>query len=195
MDNPLFTADFQPAEAEAGMSNVTGVIRIYPLETEGTAGISQPAPPTGVQPGETQPGETQPGETEGAQPEAGTTEGAATATPSEGRGFRLEVTLDGLQQGEHAWHIHSGPCGEEAPVAVAITSTGDQQGLGQPLNVTSEGSSVRSEVEVPADELTIEQLQSGQYSVHVHQNGGVDHGPTVACADLGAGAATGDMGM
>ncbi len=119
--------------------------------------------------------------------------GGAGTAPSAGNGFRLVVSVNGLSQGEHAWHIHSGPCGQPAPVDVAITTTADQQGIGQPLTADQSGNAMGS-VTVPASRLTFDQLQGGQYSLHIHQQGGVDHGPTVACADLsetGSGMTTG----
>lgn len=169
MASPILTADFEATDAEVGPDQVTGIARVYPLDRGLTERPAEPISP------------------EGEVDEMGepTTEpGLETDVTATAEGFLLEVTLDGLNQGEHAWHIHSGPCGEQAPVAVAITQTADSEGIGEPIDVMSEGASARASVEVPGDQLSLEQLRSGEYSVNIHQSGGVDHGPAVACADL-----------
>lgn len=100
-------------------------------------------------------------------------------------GFRLSVDLTNMPEGAHDWHIHQGACGAaNAPVVVPITPDQDKPGITTPLTATQNGS-VSSEVEVPANLLTIDQLRSGDYSLHVHaKSGATDHGPTIACADL-----------
>lgn len=166
--SPLFTSDFEATDAATGAEEVTGEVRVFRLDPA-MGQTAQPAQPT-----------TDPDQpvTEPADPAIETDVAAA------GEGFRLEVMLNGLSQGEHAWHIHSGSCDEQAPVAVAITPTADMEGIGQPLNVTSANATAQASVEVPGDQLTVEQLESGEYSLNVHERGGTDHGPAVACADL-----------
>lgn len=115
-----------------------------------------------------------------AQPAETTTTGGTGAA---GGGFRLTATVYGLTPGEHAWHIHSGTCDQNGPVKVAITSTAQQHGIGRSLDANRNGEAMGS-VTVPGSDLTLAQLESGQYSLHIHQHGGVNPGPTVACADL-----------
>jgi Cu/Zn superoxide dismutase len=100
-----------------------------------------------------------------------------------GGDYQLAVRVDGLSPGEHAWHIHSAPCGQEGPVVVPFTPTEEDRGLAQPLTPGA-GGTVDVNVTVPRDRLTLAQLGSGAYSLHVHQKGGVEHGPTLACANL-----------
>jgi Cu/Zn superoxide dismutase len=100
-----------------------------------------------------------------------------------GGDFQVAVRLVGLMPGEHAWHIHSAACGTEAPVVVPFTQTSDEDGLASPLSPGPAGAAEQV-VTVPRDRLPLEQLQAGEYSIHVHERGGVDHGPTVACANL-----------
>jgi hypothetical protein len=57
------------------------------------------------------------------------------------------------------------------------------EALGQPLTPDESGNATAS-VTVPGDVFSFEQLEQGEYSVHVHERGGLDHGPTVACANL-----------
>jgi Cu/Zn superoxide dismutase len=104
--------------------------------------------------------------------------------PAQGNGdFRLRVHVQGIGEGEHAWHIHAAPCGQEGPVVVPFTETEDGPGLAQPLRPGEDGVA-EATVTVPADKLQLDQFRNGDYSLHVHQKGGVDHGPTVACANL-----------
>jgi Cu/Zn superoxide dismutase len=105
---------------------------------------------------------------------------AADATSS----FRVRVNLDKVPAGEHAWHIHNGACGApDAPVVVPFSSEGDKPGIASNLVAATDGK-VTTEVAVPSASLTLESLRSGNYSLHVHQKAGADHGPTNACADL-----------
>jgi Cu/Zn superoxide dismutase len=119
-------------------------------------------------------------------PAGGDVTGTLRMTASPGQGMQLNVDLMGLTPGEHAWHIHSVPCGREGPVVVAITATPEQQGIGQPLMAGADGHAMGS-VTVTPNKLSVEQLQTGQYSLHVHERGGTDHGATAACANLTAG--------
>ena len=98
-------------------------------------------------------------------------------------GFRVEATLVGLSDGPHAWHIHSAACGTEAPVVVPFTETADAEALGEPLTNDDAGTATGS-VTVPGDVFSFDMLEESDYSVHVHERGGTDHGATVACANL-----------
>lgn len=109
--------------------------------------------------------------------------GDITVTEDEFDGFRVQATLEGLAAGPHAWHIHSGACGAEAPVVVALTETADMEALGEPLANDENGVAAGS-VTVPANAFSFELLEEGDFSVHVHETSGLDHGPTVACANL-----------
>ena len=104
-----------------------------------------------------------------------------------GQGFMIQVAIQGLSQGEHAWHIHDAPCGETGSIALALTPTQDREGLADPIQGTQGQDEARASATVPASEMALQQLETGQYSLHVHERGGVDHGPTVACADLSEG--------
>jgi Cu/Zn superoxide dismutase len=112
---------------------------------------------------------------------------SGTVTVLEGEeptgGYRLAVEIEGLTPGEHAWHIHNAPCGKQGPVVVPFTATESEEGLAQALDA-GEGGMAEAEVTVPSERLSLDELKSGEYSLHVHQNAGADHGPTVACADL-----------
>lgn len=179
-DRPVMTAEFVAPDG-ADVGDVTGTVRIYAGDDTGMGTPARPAPPTGGD---------EPATTTD-RPGVATSDRATTGAEMSGEGLRLTVEIEGLSQGEHAWHIHSGPCGEEAPVVVAITPTADMEGIGQPLTASREGENVRASVTVPGDELTLDQLRSGEYSLHVHAQGGEDHGATVACADLDDEGATG----
>lgn len=113
----------------------------------------------------------------------------ARAGAAGGQGYSVLVNARGLSEGEHAWHIHSGPCGERAPVVVAMTPTQEMQGLDEPLTPAADGVATNTAY-VPGTDVSLDDLQGGEYSLHIHERGGLDHGPTVACADLRRGAAT-----
>jgi hypothetical protein len=128
--------------------------------------------------------------TESFQPAEGAKEGQridGTVTvfePAAGNAdYRLAVRIEGIGEGEHAWHIHAAPCGKEGPVVVPFTQTEDAPGLARPLKPDASGIA-EATVTVPADRVTIDKLRSGEYSLHVHDRGGIDHGATVACANL-----------
>ena len=169
-DAPVMTAQFEAPEG--GDQNVSGTATVYRADGAAMGSPSITAEETTTNTA---------GETE--DPE--TPEMSASQTGTTGQGWRIEVTLNGLTDGEHAWHVHSGPCGEEAPVAVAFSPTADMEGVTGPLNV--QNGSAASQATVPADQLSLDQLENGEYSIHVHERGGTDHGPTVACANLGNG--------
>ena len=168
-DVALMTAQFQPADGATEAARISGTVRI--LQAEGLSTTDTPETDT----------ET------GTETEADLD--ATTTNDAQGQGFRVEAEINGLAEGDHAWHIHSAPCGQEGPVVVAFTPTSDMEGLSQPLTAGQDGSA-RGSASVPSDQLSLDRLQSGQYSLHVHTQGGVDHGPTVACADLTQGTTT-----
>ena len=174
---PVLTGQFQPPADAPETNQVSGTVRIFP--DAGADGLDAGDSET-LEAGEAVAEDEAELETDG--------ELAAPTTADE-RGFRVEVALNGLSEGEHAWHIHSGPCGETAPVVVAFSETQTMDGLAESLEADEDGS-VESSVTVPAEQLSLDRLQSGEYSIHVHQQGGVNHGPTVACADLTGGTST-----
>lgn len=135
-------------------------------------------------------------------PAGGNVSGLVRIIPEDDQDLRLEVQLTGLTEGEHAWHIHNAPCGEEGPVVVAITPTQEQaDGLADAIEAGSDGTAT-ADVTIPRDRIPAglsagaipvqpgatpqPGAASGQFSLHVHERGGVDHGATVACANLGA---------
>jgi Cu/Zn superoxide dismutase len=98
-------------------------------------------------------------------------------------GFRVAVDLTNLPEGAHDWHIHQGACGTKGPIVVPITADGDKPGISQPLQAT--GGTATAQVDVPAATLTVDQLRSGDYSLHIHEKSDAkDHGPTIACSNL-----------
>ncbi|MBX6363685.1 MAG: CHRD domain-containing protein [Gemmatimonadetes bacterium] len=97
--------------------------------------------------------------------------------------LKLVASLDGLTPGAHAWHIHAGPCGQEAaPVRVPLSPAGGKPGLGRDLRADHAGT-IYDSLTVPAAAVRTNRPPGGQ-SIRVHARGGADHGPTVACAPL-----------
>ncbi|MCA9739679.1 MAG: CHRD domain-containing protein [Gemmatimonadota bacterium] len=96
-----------------------------------------------------------------------------------GGDYRLEVILSGLSEGEHAWHIHGGPCGENASIVLPLSSTPDQEGAAGPLEANAQGQASTT-VDVPGFEATW--LNAGTHSVHVHEGTPEAPGASVACA-------------
>jgi hypothetical protein len=98
--------------------------------------------------------------------------------------FRVRVLLAHVPAGEHAWHIHQGSCGvRDTPVVVPFTEDRGKPAIAAPLVAGSDGN-VAAEADVPANLLSLDQLRAADYSLHVHQKPGIDHGPTIACATL-----------
>lgn len=108
---------------------------------------------------------------------------AVADTVPDGGGFRLEVVLDGLTPGAHAWHIHTGECEERGPIAVPLTKTATSRGIAGPLEA-DHGLTARALVTIPGDALTLRQLRARPYSLHVHRGTDLEPGATVVCADL-----------
>lgn len=99
-----------------------------------------------------------------------------------GEGAELRVDLQGLSEGEHAWHIHRGSCDDMGEVALPFSHTSDEEGVADNLSVDSDG---RAEETVSLDREHLTRLQAGEtYSLNVHERGGEDHGPAVACANI-----------
>lgn len=139
--------------AAAAGDPVTGVVRIRDLELSFPGGAPE----------------------ESRSPEEGGAQGPA--------GFIVEVTLGGLPPGRYAWHLHDGPCGEQAGVVVAMTDLGDRQGISTPLEVDDEEQIARGAAMIRS--LSLEQVETGRYSLRVHAPAESGVGPVVACADLG----------
>lgn len=95
--------------------------------------------------------------------------------------MRLRVELAGLTPGEHAWHIHAGPCGVDAPIEIPLSAPEGEESLAEPLTAGEDGTVVTEVAVPPLDQRWVE---AGSYSVHVHRSTGAEHGPTVACATL-----------
>jgi Cu/Zn superoxide dismutase len=99
-------------------------------------------------------------------------------------GFRVSVNLQNVPEGEHAWHIHQGACtARNAPVVVPFTADKDKAGIASAIVAGVDGK-VLAEATVPGTMLSVDQLRSGDYSLHVHQKAGTEHGPSIACAGL-----------
>jgi hypothetical protein len=95
--------------------------------------------------------------------------------------LELVVRGQGLAPGDHAWHVHSGPCGASGAVRIALSETEREDGIANAIDVNDDGEFEES-ADVP--EFTRAMVGSQVHSLHIHQNPGVDHGPTVACATL-----------
>ncbi|MBI4409752.1 MAG: CHRD domain-containing protein [Gemmatimonadetes bacterium] len=149
------------------------------VEAEETA---TEAPP-GVQPLLTT--QFEPGASARGEPVAGTA--TLTSSITEPGALELAVEITGLSEGEHAWHIHSGVCGTEGPVVVALSGTKDMAGITGFLAAGAD-ETARATAVLPPTALTLAQIQSGQYSLYVHERGGLDFGGTATCANLGAAA-------
>jgi Cu/Zn superoxide dismutase len=100
-----------------------------------------------------------------------------------GNDTQVRLTLAGLAPGEHAWHIHNAPCGEQGPVVFPFTATADMDGTTDPVTAAEDGTATATAT-VPGDRLMRSELRNGRYSIHVHERGGLDHGDTVACANF-----------
>lgn len=98
-------------------------------------------------------------------------------------GTEINAEFTGLTPGEHAWHIHQGTCAAPGDVVIAFTDTETMMGIAGPLEADADGNA-SAEVTVPAASLATDAIETGDYSLHVHESGGTDHGPSVACADL-----------
>jgi Cu/Zn superoxide dismutase len=95
----------------------------------------------------------------------------------------ISAEFDGLTPGEHAWHIHQGTCAAPGDIIVALTDTETMTGIADPLEANDEGAASAT-VSVPAANLTPASIETGQYSLHVHEGGPAAPGASVICADL-----------
>lgn len=99
----------------------------------------------------------------------------------------LVVRLQGVPEGPHGWHIHGAPCGAEGPVLIPLTATSTLEGISDALNAGSDGLAEKT-VTIPAASMNGVNFETAGQSVRVHQKDGTDHGPTIACANLGRGS-------
>lgn len=95
--------------------------------------------------------------------------------------LELVVRGAGLPPGDHAWHVHTGPCGTAGPVRIALSETAEADGITGPIDVDDQGE-FEETVEVP--ELNRTMVGTQAHSLHIHRNAGANHGPTVACATI-----------
>ncbi|MGE0158110.1 MAG: CHRD domain-containing protein [Gemmatimonadales bacterium] len=95
----------------------------------------------------------------------------------------LEIVVmgTGLPPGTHAWHVHTGPCGTDGPVRIPLSETPEAEGITGPIEADDQGE-FEEAVEVP--ELNRTMVGTREHSLHIHRNGGANHGPTVACATI-----------
>lgn len=105
-------------------------------------------------------------------------------------GFRLDVALEGLPEGEYAWHIHQGSCDDPGPVAVPLSASGDSDGIAGPLLVSADSGPARGAARVRR--LSLDEAISGDYTLHVREGGQLAEGRTLACAPLSRGAEPAD---
>jgi hypothetical protein len=97
-------------------------------------------------------------------------------------GLELKVHLMGLGEGDHAWHIHEGTCESPGQVVLPISDFGDRDGVGSDLDAGSDGM-VETTVRIDRDRLAGLNLDGNQVIV-VHQRGGDNPGPAIACAPI-----------
>jgi Cu/Zn superoxide dismutase len=130
-------------------------------------------------------------------------------------GLELRVHLMGLGEGDHAWHIHSGTCESPGPIVLALSDApagmepaGTQPGTTQPrTDATRDG--IASDLDAGSDGMVEETVnfdrehvqalsaQGQNLIIAVHQRGGDNPGPAIACAPLqltGTGFGTGTYG-
>lgn len=113
-------------------------------------------------------------------------------------GLELRVHLMGLSEGDHAWHIHSGTCESSGPIVLPLSDVGDatgtvgaedrRDGIASDLDAGSDGM-VEETVNIDRDRAVGLDFQN--LIVNVHQRGGDDPGPAIACAPLRTTGATG----
>jgi Cu/Zn superoxide dismutase len=105
------------------------------------------------------------------------------AVVAEDRDEPLELVVRGrgLTPGEHGWHVHAGSCEASGGVSIALSETREIDGITDPIEVNDQGE-FEASVDVPG--LSRTTVGRGEHSVHIHQRGGADHGPAVACATI-----------
>jgi Cu/Zn superoxide dismutase len=97
--------------------------------------------------------------------------------------LELHVRLEGLSEGDHAWHIHGAPCGQQGDIVVPLSRAGTLEGIGSDLDAGADGV-VEERVTIDAERARGLDL-SRQHSVNVHQGDGDNPGPAIACANIG----------
>lgn len=102
--------------------------------------------------------------------------------------LELHVRLEGLSEGDHAWHIHSAPCGQQGDIVVPLSRAGTLDGIASDLDAGSDGV-VEERVTIDAEHARGLDL-SRQHSVNVHRGDGDNPGPAIACANIGGNTGT-----
>jgi hypothetical protein len=122
-------------------------------------------------------------------------------------GLELRVHLMGLGEGDHAWHIHSGTCESPGPIVLPLSDVGDaagttaapdrtgtdydtRDGIASDLNAGSDGM-VEETVNIDRDRAAGLDWHTQGLIVNVHQRGGDDPGPAIACAPIQTTGVTG----
>lgn len=106
--------------------------------------------------------------------------------------LELYVRLEGLSEGNHAWHIHGAPCGEQGGVVVPLSGAGGQDGIHGDLEVGGDGV-VEQRVTLDAEHVRTLQLDT-QHALNVHSGSGDNPGAPVACANIGGSTTGGAAG-
>jgi hypothetical protein len=97
--------------------------------------------------------------------------------------MQVQVQAAGLTPGPHGWHIHSGGCGNPGAVVVPLSAIGTEAGIDDPIVAGADGTAAQDAI-IPAARLTRAQVQSGEYSLHIHLTDGPDPGASIACANI-----------
>lgn len=95
--------------------------------------------------------------------------------------MQVQVDVSGISPGGHAWHIHSGTCAQLGGIVVPFTTAGPNQGLDTPIEVSAGGRG-EADARIPAERLSRQQVEGGDYALNIHAN--ATGGPGVACANL-----------
>ena len=95
--------------------------------------------------------------------------------------MQVQVDVAGIAPGGHAWHIHSGTCAQLGGIVVPFTTAGQNQGIDTPIEVGANGRG-EADARIPADRLSRQQIEGGDYAPNIHAN--PNGGPGVACANL-----------
>ena len=99
----------------------------------------------------------------------------------DGAPVTLEVDAVGLPPGGHAWHIHQGACGASGEIQIPLSATAEMEGITGPLEVGDDGV---AQTEVEIAELQSSTVGAQQQSLHIHEGGEAEPGPTIACATI-----------
>lgn len=95
--------------------------------------------------------------------------------------MQVQVDVSGISPGAHAWHIHSGTCAQLGGIVVPFTTAGPNQGIDEAIQVAANGRG-EADARLPADRLSRQQIENGDYALNIHAN--ATGGPGVACANL-----------